>query len=53
MTFLDSNPRPSTRLNRGNLILANAAQVDTRRVRAHGSKPSSRSIGTTSRRRSP
>ena len=34
MTFLESMPRPSTRLNRGNLILANAAQIDTGRVRA-------------------
>ena len=33
MTLLNGNPRPSTRLNRGNLVLANAAQIDTRRVR--------------------
>ena len=52
MTFLDSNPRPSTRLNRGNLILANAAQVDTRRVRPR-LEAFLESIGTTSRRRSP
>ena len=33
MTFLNSVPRPSTRLNRGNLILAGAKQIDTGRVR--------------------
>ena len=34
MTFLDNNPRPSTRLRRGDLILAGSAVIDTGRVRA-------------------